>query len=222
MGKTIAIIPARGGSKRIPNKNTISFNGLPLLVHSINYAKANSEIIDAIYVSTDSEEIKSVALANNVQVIERPQAISDDNATTVSVLKHVLEVLDDVDCIVLLQPTNPLRPSSLLKDAYNTFKTNASHSLFTVSRDHKKLGKISNNKFKPFNYEIGQRSQDMEPLYYENGLLYITESKLIEQGVIFNDQSFPYIVEHPYAKVDIDTYDDLKYAEFIISNTPDQ
>ena len=222
MGKTIAIIPARGGSKRIPDKNIISFNGLPLLVHSINYARANPEIVDEVYVSTDSEEIKAIALSYDAKVIERPSEFSNDSAPTITVLKHALELIEDVDCIVLLQPTNPLRPASLLKDAFDTFKNNNYDSLFTVSRDHKKLGKIINNKYIPFNYEIGQRSQDMEPLYFENGLLYITKTELINQDIIFNDDSFPYEVDHPFTKVDIDTYEDLKYAEFLISNGRDQ
>ncbi|WP_317047182.1 acylneuraminate cytidylyltransferase family protein [Winogradskyella tangerina] len=222
MGKTIAIIPARGGSKRIPDKNIISFNGLPLLAHSINYAKANPEVIDEVYVSTDSEEIKTIALSHQAKVIERPSKFSNDTAPTISVLKHALELVEDIDSIVLLQPTNPLRPATLLKDAFEVFKNNNYDSLFTVSRDHKKLGKIANNKFIPFNYEIGQRSQDMEPLYFENGLLYITKSELISQGIIFNHDSFPYVVDHPFTKVDIDTYDDLEYAEFLISKGQDQ
>ncbi|WP_422105122.1 cytidylyltransferase domain-containing protein [Winogradskyella sp.] len=223
MGKTIAIIPARGGSKRIPNKNIIDFNGLPLLVHSIHYAKANADIIDEVYVSTDNDQIKAVAESYDALVIERPSTISDDTATTVSVLKHALQILgNDIDCVVLLQATNPLRPQTLLRDAYKTFKDKDCDSLFTVSRDHKKLGKINNDKFVPFNYKIGQRSQDLEPLYYENGLLYITKSELIKQGIIFNEQSFPYIVNHHFAKVDIDTYEDLKYAEYLISNGIDQ
>ncbi|MCB0399598.1 MAG: acylneuraminate cytidylyltransferase family protein [Winogradskyella sp.] len=218
MKKTIAIIPARGGSKRLPNKNIINFNGLPLLVHSINYAKENSDIIDDVYVSTDNKEIKSVALAHNAKVIDRPSDISDDKATTAAVLKHALQLLsNDIECVILLQPTNPLRPKSLLKDAYTAYKLNNCDSLFTVSRDHKKLGKINDNRFLPFNYKIGQRSQDLEQLYYENGLLYITKAQLIMDEIIFNEESFPYVVNHPYAKVDIDTLEDLNYAEYLIS-----
>lgn len=218
MGKTIAIIPARGGSKRLPNKNIIDFNGLPLLVHSITYAKDNKDIIEDIYVSTDDKKIKSVAIAHGAKVIDRPSEISDDNATTVAVLKHALQLLgSDIECVILLQATNPLRPKSLLKDAYNAFKINNCDSLFTVSRDHKKYGKIKDNRFLPFNYKIGQRSQDLEQLYYENGLLYITKAQLIMDNIIFNEESFPYVVNHPFAKVDIDTSEDLDYAEYLIS-----
>ena len=76
MSKTIAIIPARGGSKRLPNKNILSLGGIPLIAHSILYAQKNSTIIDAIYVSTDDEAIKKIALEYGAKVIDRPEILS--------------------------------------------------------------------------------------------------------------------------------------------------
>ncbi len=176
--KTIAIIPARGGSKRLPNKNLLLLGGIPLLAHSILYAHKNSTLIDAVYVSTDNETIKRIALQYGAEVIDRPGNISGDYEPTVSALKHCLEVLDDatIENVVLLQPTNPLRPENLLQEAFKTYQKGNYDSLFTVTRNHHKLGKINTNKFVPYNYEIGQRSQDLEPLYFENGLLYITKT----------------------------------------------
>ena len=114
-----------------------------------------------------------------VKVIDRPLSISGDLEPTVSALKHVLESIDSsVENVVLLQPTNPLRPIDLIKEAFNKFQTEKKDSLFTVSRNYHKLGKIIKDKFNPFNYSIGQRSQDLEPLFFENGLLYITKTKL--------------------------------------------
>ena len=89
-------------------------------------------------------------------------------------------------------------------------------SLFAVSRDEHKLGKINNGKFIPFNYKPGQRSQDLEPLYFENGLLYIAKAALIEKGELINENSYPLIVEHPFAKIDIDTQEDFDYAEYLL------
>lgn len=215
MEKTIAIIPARGGSKRLPNKNVKVLGNLPLLAHSINYAKNNAHIIDDIYVSTDNEEIKKIALKFKAKVIDRPEEISGDHEPTVSVLIHALQQLKDVDTVILLQPTNPFRPKKLLSEAFHKYKKSNAESLFTVSRDHKKLGKINEEKFEPFNYKIGQRSQDLEPLYYENGLLYITKASLIRNNVIFNEQSYPYIVNHRFANVDIDTQEDFDYAQYL-------
>lgn len=216
--KTIAIIPARGGSKRLPEKNILGFGGIPLIAHSILYAKANSSRIDEIYVTTDSLAIKNIALQYGAQVIDRPTALSGDTEPTVTALKQVLEVLDDsqIENVVLLQPTNPLRPVSLLHDCFKTFQKKDCDSLFTVSQSHQKLGKISNHRFVPFNYEIGQRSQDLDPLFFENGLLYITKASLVLNNTIISEKAFPYEVNHIFATVDIDTQDDLEYATYLL------
>jgi CMP-N-acetylneuraminic acid synthetase len=214
--KNIAIIPARGGSKRIPEKNIQLFGGLPLLVHSIQYAVANSEIIDTIYVSTDDPTIKATALAYGATVIDRPASLSGDLEPTITVLKHVLESVDeDVENIFLLQPTNPLRPQNLLKEAFERYQKGNYDSLFTVTRNHQKFGKIGDNKFIPYNYTIGQRSQDLEPLYFENGLLYIAKASLILQDILISEKAFPLEVNHVFANVDIDTKEEMEYAEYL-------
>ncbi len=213
--KKIAIIPARGGSKRLPNKNVLSLGGIPLVAHSILEAKKYPEIIDEIYVSTDDNQIKDIALSYGAKVIDRPTRLSGDLEPTVTALKHVLEsISDQVEIVFLLQPTNPLRPDNLITEAYDLFRKNNCDSLMTVSRNHHKLGKISDNKFLPFNYTIGQRSQDLEPLYFENGLLYIIPAELILQEKIMGNATFPMIVNHPFASVDIDTQEDFDFAEF--------
>ncbi len=219
MNKTIAIIPARGNSKRLPGKNIKLLNGLPLIAYSIKYALDNTDIICDVYVSTDCEDIKKIALQYGAKVIDRPLELSGDLEPTVSALKHALEVLDkDIDTVVLLQATNPLRPDALLKEAFKTFNETNSESLFTVSRDHKKLGRIVDNTYKPYNYKIGQRSQDLEPLFYENGLLYITKASLIKKDIIFNEVSFPLVVNHKFATIDIDTQEDFDYADYILKH----
>ncbi|WP_371414527.1 cytidylyltransferase domain-containing protein [Flavobacterium sp. YO12] len=164
--KTIAIIPARGGSKRLYQKNIKLIDGIPLLVHSILYAQANSEIIDEIYVSTNDAETKKIALQFGAKVIDRPESLSGDLEPTITALKHVLETINiEVENVILLQPTNPLRPENLLKDAFSIYERERHDSLFTVTENDKKFGKIVDNKFIPFNYKIGQRSQDLEPLF---------------------------------------------------------
>lgn len=219
----IAVIPARGGSKRLGNKNKIQFNGLPLIAHSIKYAKENSSIIDEVYVTTDDSEIKSIAKEFGAKVIDRPSSLSQDNSTTVSALKHVLQnVNNKIENLILLQATNPLRPHNLLKTAYSKYIGGNYDSLMTVSMSDKKLGKIVDEKFIPFNYSMGQRSQDLEPLYFENGLLYITKASLILNDIILGENNYPLAINHPYASVDIDTENDLKYAQFILKNYLDE
>lgn len=217
--KTIAIIPARGGSKRLPGKNVLPLAGKPLVAHSIEFAKRHS-FIDEVYVSTDDHEIKKVALQYGAKVIDRPVAISGDLEPTITALQHVLEMVETkVENVVLLQATNPLRPDFLLSEAIEIFEKNNLESLFTVSRDEHKLGKIVDGKFIPFNYKTGQRSQDLEPLYFENGLLYIAKASLIQEGILMNEKSFPMVVNHPFTKVDIDTQEDFDYAEFLLNKS---
>lgn len=215
--KTIAIIPARGGSKRLPNKNILMLGNYPLLVHSILFAQANGEIIDEIYVSTDDAKSKEIALKYGAKVIARPLAISGDFEPTITAIQHVLQSINErVENVVLLQPTNPLRPNGLLKECFASFEQSKADSLFTVSQSHHKLGKISNDTFVPFNYKIGQRSQDLEPLYFENGLLYITKTSAILDDKIITENAFPYVVNHIFANVDIDTQEDFDYAEYLL------
>jgi CMP-N-acetylneuraminic acid synthetase len=214
--KNIAIIPARGGSKRLLNKNVLTLGGIPLIAHSILYAQKNNSIIDAVYVSTDDATIKKIALEYGAQVIDRPENLSGDFEPTASALKHVLEsIAMDVDNVILLQATNPLRPQELLQHAFEVYQKGDYDSLFTVSRNHQKLGKIEKDKFCPFNYAIGQRSQDLEPLFFENGLLYIAKASLILQENIISKNAFPFEVNSIFANVDIDTQEDLEYAEYL-------
>jgi CMP-N-acetylneuraminic acid synthetase len=215
--KTIAIIPARGGSKRLPNKNILLLGGIPLLAHSILFAQKH-DFIDKVYVSTDDFEIKKIALQYGAKVIDRPESLSGDFEPTVSALKHVLSFIDPVENVVLLQPTNPLRPEHLLHEAYAVFQENNCDSLFTVSANRHKLGKITNHKFEPFNYTIGQRSQDLEPIFFENGLLYISKASLILNNTIISENAYPLEVNHVFGTIDIDTQEDFDYVTFVLEN----
>jgi len=225
--KTIVVIPARGGSKRLPGKNLMPLDGMPLIGHSIAYAKANTAIADGIFVSTDDAAIKAASLALGVEVIDRPASISGDHEPTISAVQHVLEVISgrghEIETVILLQPTNPMRPQHLLEDCYAQYVRLKASSVFTVSRNYDKLGKIQNDAFVPFNYTPGQRSQDLEPLYRENGLLYISRAESIRSGKIIAEDGFPFVIDSESASVDIDTQADFDWAEYLIlkqKNTP--
>ncbi len=223
--KYISIIPARGGSKRFPGKNTHLLCGSPLICHSIDYSLRTPSIMET-FVSSDAEDIKKISKEAGAEIIDRPAEFAGDHATTASAMKHAVQYLMDkrvdFDYVVLLQATNPLRPKNLLKEAIDIIEKGCYSSLFTVSRSEKKLGKIIDGKFVPWNYSFGMRSQDMDPLYYENGLLYITSKELLLQEIIEGKDAFPMVVEHPYGEVDIDTVEDFHYAEYILSQYKDE
>ena len=217
----LVIIPARGGSKRFPGKNIHDFLGKPLIAHSIDYSKGCSRISHT-FVSTDDKQIKQVSLQYGAEVIDRPADLGSDFATSADVMKNAVEQLIDkgidFDYVLLLQATNPLRPAKLLSDAINIIDERKVDSLMTVNRSELKLGKIINDHFQPWNYHYGQRSQDLEPLYYENGLLYISSKTLLLQGKITSENMYPMIIDHIFGEVDIDTREDMEYAKFVAMN----
>lgn len=219
MCKYIVVIPARGGSKRLPRKNILPLAGKPLICYSLEYALCDFRPND-VYVSTDDMEIMQVVEPYGINIIERPVSLSGDLISTADVLQHVsIEVQKKgiaYDYMVLLQCTNPLRPQGMLQHAMNKMLHSNRKSLVGVSPSYKKLGRIEDNRFIPWNYQFGQRSQDMTPLYYENGLIYITHHSLIDECKIIDYNPVPYIIDHPYSQIDIDTIDDFEYAESII------
>ena len=219
MRKIIAIIPARGGSKRIPGKNLVHLANVPLILYSINYAKINP-IIDDVYVSTDSKEIADFTLLNETKVLYRPEMLAMDSTSTIDVLKyHVSKdenIFHDNDLVVVLQPTNPLRLQSLLNDAIMIMEAKQVSSLATFSPLNKKFGRIVDDHFIPSNYTVGQRMQDIEPSYFENGLLYISQVDQIKTGILISKNTYPMITRDSFSYVDIDEKEDLLFAEFMI------
>ena len=212
--KILVIIPARAGSKRIKGKNTKPFNGFPLIEHSIKYAQ--SHIDGDIIISTDDKQIGSIAEKYNVPILWRNDSLAQDQTPTTDIVKDVIERVDKTyDFVVLLQPTNPLRTKDMFDKALELLLEKESDSLLTVSLSEYKLGKIKHSAFKPYTYEFGQRSQDLEPLYYENGLLYVFSYELAKNGKLMSENPTAMLIEHPYGSVDIDTELDWKWAELI-------
>lgn len=212
--KILVIIPARAGSKRIKGKNTKPFNGFPLIEHSIKYAQ--SYIGGDIIISTDDKQIALIAQKYKVPILWRNESLAQDQTPTNDVVKDVIERVDKTyDFVVLLQPTNPLRPKDMFDKALELLLEKESDSLLTVSLSEHKLGKIKHSAFKPYTYEFGQRSQDLEPLYYENGLLYVCSYELAKNGKLMSENPTAMLIEHPFGSVDIDTELDWKWAELI-------
>ena len=213
------IIPARGESKRFPKKNIHLLNGIPLIAHSILFAKKNfSE--KKIWVNTDDEAIAAIAENYGVNVTARPKELGSDTALTADVLFYQNEYfsLNNIQCdaMILLQATNPLRPNNLLDVAIKQYELNKRNSLASFSILNKKFGKIRSNFFVPSNYIPGQRMQDIEPDYFENGLIYITHIKSIQKKEIVTADVLPLIINSAESLVDIDELQDILFAEFLI------
>jgi len=214
------IIPARGGSKRFPRKNIALLNNIPLIAHSINFGMENN-IKANVFVNSDDDEILNISKKFGANVVKRPPELATDTTPTVEVLKYQIEYFEKnnipCDAVILLQATNPIRPRGIIEDAVRIFESNATKSLVSYSLLNKKFGTIKQNRFIPSNYLPGQRMQDIEKYYFENGLIYITDIKSIKLGKIITDDAYPYIVDDLCANIDIDEPNDLVLAEAVIN-----
>lgn len=212
----VAIIPARGGSKRFPGKNITNFLGKPLIAHSIDYAR-KCPLVNSVVVSTDDKAIRSVSELAGASVLDRPAHFATDESPTSATVRYHCEEWNKTgklpEWIVLLQPTNPVRPNDLLENAFEVLKNAGRTSLVTFSPLYRKFGLIKGNHYTPENYELGQRMQDITPRYYENGLLYIVSGMDALKGDLFGPDPYPMIVDGPETLIDIDEPQDLIFAE---------
>ena len=222
--KVVAIIPARGGSKRIPYKNIRNFHGKPIIAWSIIAAK-KSGIFDDIIVSTDSQRIADVA--NKYGAITpfiRPDSISDDFTGTNDVIKHAakwyIENVGDIDYICGIYPTAPFLTSSVLVDGFHRLvNSNAAFVFSAVGYSYpiQRAFLISkNDRVQMLNKEnISKRSQDLEKSYHDAGQFYwCLTSSFINNLNLYSDESIPMILPAHLAH-DIDDEEDWKYAEML-------
>uniref|UniRef100_UPI0040484510 acylneuraminate cytidylyltransferase family protein n=1 Tax=Algoriphagus sp. TaxID=1872435 RepID=UPI0040484510 len=215
------IIPARKGSKRFPKKNITDLNGKPLISYSIEYA-LNFFDKESIWVNSDDIEVISIAKSYNVNYTLRPDELGADTTTSAEVLTfQSLEFLKlglDFDAFILLQPTNPIRPFDLISNSIRLFEIYQTGSLASFSSLNKKYGKIVDNIFIPTNYTYGQRMQDIDLEYFENGLIYITKKEHLLAGKIVTDDVFPLILNSIESQIDIDEPQDLMFAKVFLNS----
>lgn len=219
--KNLAIITARGGSKRIPRKNIKSFLGKPIIQYSIE-AAINSGCFDEVMVSTDDQEIADLAIILGAKVpFIRSEKTSNDFATTVDVIKEVLESYEEInqhfDTFCCIYPTAPFVTAEKLKDAISKLEKTGADSVLPVtafSFPILRSLKIDNEKV-TFNWPeyMNTRSQDLAPAYHDCGQFYLMKTdKFKEKGKVFTDITVPIIM--PQSEVqDIDNEEDWKVAE---------
>jgi CMP-N,N'-diacetyllegionaminic acid synthase len=218
----LAIIPARGGSKRLPRKNVLDLCGKPLIVHTIE-AALKSEYINKVIVSSDDEEILNISSNFGADIIKRPIDLANDTATTFDAIKHTIENVEKYDYIVLLQPTSPLRNEKHIDEAIQLLEKKKADAIVSVCEmDHSPLW--SNTLPKDGNMSnflkdeiLNKRSQDLEKYYRLNGAIYIckTEKLLENKGFFLKDNIFAYKMDRE-SSIDIDEEMDFKIAETFI------
>lgn len=224
--RVTALIPARGGSKRLPRKNVKSLCDKPLIAWSIETAKT-SKYIDRVIVSTDDDEIKQVSEQYGAEVpFLRPEHLSNDHASTFDVIQHSIRFVrldQENELIVLLQPTSPLRLVSEVDAALEFFLTKNAKGVVSISEtEHSPMWSNTlpeNGCMSDFiRPEVqGKRSQDLPKFFRLNGSIYIYETlSLLEQGKIFFNESVYGFETSSETSVDIDTALDFKIAEGIL------
>ncbi len=217
----IAIIPARGGSKRIPKKNIKVFRGRPVISYAIDAAK-KSQLFDKIVVSTDDERISQTAQKYGAEVpFIRPKSLSDDKTSSVDVIKHCLKHLnqnklffEDVCCIYpcvpFLKKENLIKSFRLYSKRKDKFCIAISEFPSSIERA---LKKGENNLLKPLvkKNEV-KRTQDLKNSYFDAGQFYWGQNKLWLQNISVHSNSVGFEIDSLFA-VDIDNQSDWKKAE---------
>ncbi|TCK84894.1 acylneuraminate cytidylyltransferase family protein [Albibacterium bauzanense] len=222
----LAIIPARSGSKGLPNKNIKPLLGKPLINYAIEAALKCPQITDVL-VSTDSEEIANVAREAGAWVPElRPDSLAGDKSSSLDVIIHTLNYLKEhyskeYEAIVFLQPTSPLRESDDINAAINLYQEKEADSVISYTQEahpifwHKYInenGTISDL----FEGKDLFNRQEYQQTYFPNGSIYVVKTKLIlEERKFYTPKTYAYIMPKNKS-VDIDDIDDFQYAEYLL------
>ena len=212
---TVCIIPARGGSKRIPRKNVINFCGNPLIYWTIKQAKQSR--VDKVYVSTDDPEIKAIAMELGASVIERPPNLSGDNITSDQVWSHAVKTItEQVDVIVGLQCTSPLRFPEDIDDSISMLHNDKLDSVVSVCLeddlflwDH--LGRQVT--FSKIDRKLKGK------FYRENGSIYVFKRQVIESpdsGYTRYGQKTGFYVMEDWQGFEIDEPKDVEICEYFM------
>ena len=210
--RSLAVIPARGGSKRIPRKNIKEFLGHPVMWYPI---QASLKVFDKTVVSTEDKEIKQVALECGAEVVDRPREFADDFTPTGIVTAETAKLFPDYDLVACIYPTAVFVTPQLLREAMERLgdadcifpMVRYSHPIQRALKIEGGLVKFANPEFR------NVRTQDCSPRYNDAGQFYIMHREpLIEHRNIYFERMVPLILSESQVQ-DMDTLDDWKIAE---------
>ncbi|WP_196137306.1 pseudaminic acid cytidylyltransferase [Aliikangiella sp. G2MR2-5] len=219
-----AIIPARGGSKRIPGKNIKDFCGKPMIAWSIENA-IESGLFDRVIVSTDDQRIKHVAESFGAEVpFLRPAHLADDQTGTLEVIQHAIKFLEGEgvksEWLCCIYPTAPLLQITHLKEAFDLLNSKNADYVFPVSTFDFNIQRAliinKNNRLESVHPEYNlTRTQDLKEFYHDAGQFYWGKRDAFAEGkTIYSPVSVPLVIPSIFVR-DIDTPEDWEVAEFL-------
>jgi CMP-N,N'-diacetyllegionaminic acid synthase len=234
MANVLGVIPARAGSKGIPNKNLALLGGRPLLAYTADAVKASTKLTRTI-VSTDDERVTDCAKLLGLAVLTRPAALAADDTPMLPVLQHAIAAMRsdgfNADIVVLLQPTSPLRRAEHIDAAIEWLERTRGDSVVSVvAVPHQfnptSVMRLDEGRLKPFlDGPTATRRQDKPPAYARNGpAVLAVHARVIESGSLYGNETWP-LVMGPEESIDIDTPDDLRFGEYLIArvrHSPDR
>jgi N-acylneuraminate cytidylyltransferase len=212
MSRLVALVPMKGHSERVPNKNLRGFNGRPLCHWVLNTLDATPEV-DGIVVNTDSTDIAEEARRFDARVLERPEELRGDHVSMNRIIRHDVARVD-ADRYLQTHCTNPLLRPETVSAAAAAFATGEGDSLFSVTPLHTRLWDVDGE---PINHERDElkRTQDLPPVYEENSNLYLfTEASLERRENRIGDDPEMFPMEASEA-IDIDEMVDFRIAEML-------
>lgn len=213
--KIACFIPIKANSERVPGKNFRLICDKPLYMYIINHA-LEANCFDDIFVDTNSEEIKQYCKAHNINVIDRKEELSKNNANGNDLLNYHFDLFPNYDYYFQLFATAPFLQPNSIASAVDKLVNSTNDSIFTVIKENSFFWYANT----PVNYRpcILPRSQDMEPVYEETtGLYGICKDSLNKYRCRIGANPILYVV-NKFEAVDINTEDDLKFAEYIAKN----
>ncbi|MBI4439671.1 acylneuraminate cytidylyltransferase family protein [Candidatus Woesearchaeota archaeon] len=219
--KTLAIIPARAGSRGVPGKNIRLLNGKPLIAYTIEAARA-SKLVSEIAVTTDDIKVKGIANNYGVEIIERPAELALDNTPMLPVLQHAVKSLEEsYDCIILLQPTSPFRTANDIDECIK--KLGDFDAVYSIAENKEsplwsfKIEKECIVPLLPFDKTKTLR-QESEKSYYLNGAIYAYKKEVLMGAKEFPLKNVSCIIMPPERSVEIDTEFDFRVAEVLLND----
>lgn len=226
MSNVCAIIPARGGSKGIPEKNLEEIDGVPLVGHAVTHAREATRI-DRTIVNSDSERIRAAGREYGATAMDRPASLAGDRAEVDPLLTWCVEQIeadgDSVDAVVLLYPTAPLRTARTVDQAVSKVIDGRYDSALSLYEDDNYLWRRDGGSVEPTNYDPndrGPRQAESWNQWVENKAVYVTDRDLLLERECRLGGDIGYVEMPEWRSVDVDTPADLELARHFYHNPP--